>query len=113
MNNVIALNTTSKSETDVNLDLPFISRDENGTYYWNPEHSADPVKNYQEDYSIGRHYGELLLDRLLNRKDKLSILGSILTSMHELEVWDGYEVGFLENVTRYTLAGHAVKTVLV
>ncbi|MEW8288781.1 MAG: hypothetical protein AB2697_22605 [Candidatus Thiodiazotropha endolucinida] len=112
MDNIIALNTTSKSETDVNLDLPFIGRDDNGAYYWDPEHSADPVMNYREDYSIGRHYGELLLDRLLNRKDKLTILGSIMVSIYDLEQWDGFEGGFLEVVTSYALAGHAVKTAL-
>lgn len=112
MDNVIALRTTPQPEIDDTLNLPFIGKDENGSYYWNPEQSADPVVNYQKDYAIGRHYGELLLDRLLNRKDKLTILSSVLVSLYDLEEWDGFEGGFLEAITSYALAGYAVQTAL-
>ncbi|MCG7932738.1 MAG: hypothetical protein N0C88_03735 [Candidatus Thiodiazotropha lotti] len=112
MNNVIALNTPSQPRTDDTLNLPFIGRDQDGSYFWNPQQSDDPVNNYNNDYAIGRHYGELLLDRLLNRKDKLTVLGTILVSIYDLEEWDGFEGGFLEAVASFALAGHAVKSVL-
>ena len=112
MNNVVALKTPTRPRTDDTLNLPFIGQDQDGSYFWNPEQSEDPVYNYQNDYAIGRHYGELLLDRLLSREDKLTILGSILVSIYDLDEWDGFEGGFLEAVASFALAGHAVKSVL-
>ncbi|MCG7927273.1 MAG: hypothetical protein JAY67_17255 [Candidatus Thiodiazotropha taylori] len=112
MNNVVALKTPTRPSTDDTLNLPFIGRDQDGSYFWNPQQSADPVTNYNNDYALGRHYGELLLDRLLNRKDKLSILGAILVSIYDLEEWDGFEGGFLEAITSFALTGHAVNIAL-